>query len=84
VNARAASQGAVRDFTGEVKPKTKTKSKSIMKRKLITNSLSLLTASAALACAVAQAADKKPNILIIWGDDIGYWNPGCYNRGMMG
>ena len=68
-----------------MKPKTKPNRKSnIMKRKLITNSLSLLTASAALACAVAQAADKKPNILIIWGDDIGYWNPGCYNRGMMG
>ena len=69
---------------GEVKPKTKTKSKNnIMKRKLITNSLSLLTASTTLVCAVAQAADKKPNILI-WGADIGYWNSGCYNRGMMG
>jgi hypothetical protein len=51
-----------------------------MKRKPITNSLSLLTASAALVCAAAQAADKKPNILIIWDDDLGYWNPGCYNR----
>ncbi len=27
---------------------------------------------------------KKPNILIIWGDDIGWNNPSCYNRGMMG
>ena len=26
----------------------------------------------------------KPNILIIWGDDIGYWNISAYNRGMMG
>lgn len=26
----------------------------------------------------------KPNILIIWGDDIGWNNPSCYNRGMMG
>ena len=34
--------------------------------------------------AVAQAADKKPNILIIWGDDIGYWNVSAYNQGMMG
>lgn len=32
----------------------------------------------------ARATDKKPNILIIWGDDIGYYNPSCYNRGMMG
>ena len=27
---------------------------------------------------------KKPNILIIWGDDIGYWNVSAYNQGMMG
>ena len=29
-------------------------------------------------------AAKKPNILILWGDDIGYWNISAYNRGMMG
>jgi len=29
-------------------------------------------------------ADKKPNILIIWGDDIGWWNVSAYNMGMMG
>jgi arylsulfatase len=44
---------------------------------------------AALLCAVAftsaQAADaKKPNILIIWGDDVGMWNISAYHRGMMG
>jgi arylsulfatase A-like enzyme len=27
---------------------------------------------------------KRPNILIIWGDDIGYWNISAYNQGMMG
>jgi arylsulfatase A-like enzyme len=27
---------------------------------------------------------KKPNILIIWGDDIGQFNVSAYNRGMMG
>lgn len=26
----------------------------------------------------------KPNILIIWGDDIGWFNPSIYHRGMMG
>src|ERR1700693_2912050 len=30
----------------------------------------------------AQA--KKPNILIIWGDDIGQFNISAYNMGMMG
>jgi arylsulfatase len=33
---------------------------------------------------VANAAEKKPNILVIWGDDIGYWNVSAYNQGMMG
>ena len=34
--------------------------------------------------ATAQATGKKPNILIIWGDDIGYWNVSMNNQGMMG
>ena len=47
-----------------------------MRLKLIGNRFSLLAAAAALLCLVVpgQAADKKPNILILWGDDIGYWN----------
>jgi len=32
----------------------------------------------------AAAQDKKPNILVIWGDDIGQFNVSAYNRGMMG
>jgi arylsulfatase len=32
----------------------------------------------------AIAQQKKPNILILWGDDIGYWNVSAYNQGMMG
>ena len=56
-----------------------------MKRTLTTSGLSLITATAALFCAVvpAQAQDKKPNILFIMGDDIGMWNIGAYHRGMM-
>ena len=49
--------------------------------------LSLLTAGAALygVTSSVQAADaKKPNILIIWGDDVGMWNISAYHRGMMG
>ena len=40
-----------------------------------------------LAATVAAAAPdqaKKPNILVIWGDDIGQFNVSAYNRGMMG
>ena len=33
---------------------------------------------------LAQPAAKKPNILVMFGDDIGYWNISAYNRGMMG
>src|ERR1035441_5392497 len=29
-------------------------------------------------------AAKKPNILIIWGDDIGWFNISAYNHGIMG
>jgi arylsulfatase A-like enzyme len=29
-------------------------------------------------------ASKKPNILILWGDDIGMWNISHYSKGMMG
>ncbi len=35
------------------------------------------------AAAPAKAA-KPPNILILWGDDIGIWNISAYNMGMMG
>jgi arylsulfatase A-like enzyme len=34
--------------------------------------------------AKANSNDKKPNILIIWGDDIGQFNISVYNNGMMG
>lgn len=36
------------------------------------------------AGAKAQTAGKKPNILVIFGDDIGWWNTSAYNRGQMG
>ncbi len=29
-------------------------------------------------------ADKKPNILVLWGDDIGWWNISYNSRGQMG
>lgn len=33
---------------------------------------------------MAQQEQKKPNILILWGDDIGQFNVSAYNLGMMG
>ena len=37
-----------------------------------------------LAAGAAVAQTKKPNVLVIWGDDIGTWNISHTNRGMMG
>src|SRR5438445_2533217 len=48
--------------------------------------LILLTLAFGLVVGVggpARAADKKPNILFIMGDDIGWMQPGCYHRGLM-
>jgi arylsulfatase len=36
------------------------------------------------AAAPKAAAKRKPNILVIWGDDIGQFNVSAYNMGMMG
>jgi arylsulfatase len=44
--------------------------------------LGLVAPAAAQAPAVAPA--KKPNILVIMGDDIGWFNPSVYNNGVMG
>ena len=33
---------------------------------------------------VSAAEPKQPNILVIWGDDIGQFNVSAYNMGMMG
>ena len=42
-------------------------------------------ATAAPARAAAPAAGtRRPNIVVIWGDDVGYWNISHNNRGMMG
>jgi arylsulfatase A-like enzyme len=36
------------------------------------------------AAATTDTVKKKPNILVIWGDDIGWFNISAYNMGMMG
>jgi Sulfatase len=46
----------------------------------------LATALGALVCALAQAQapEKKPNILVIFGDDVGQSNISAYTHGLMG
>jgi arylsulfatase len=43
----------------------------------------MLFALAWIVNPAVAANTKKPNILIIWGDDIGWFNISAYNRGMM-
>src|SRR4051812_15441709 len=52
----------------------------------ITKALFLLTtiSVAAITSAPAVAQQQRPNIVIIWGDDIGQSNVSAYSRGMMG
>jgi len=49
-------------------------------RKHVVSILGLLM----LVLSTTAIAADKPNILIIWGDDIGWFNTSAYNRGMMG
>ncbi len=44
----------------------------------------LAVLAAAICADMASAEERKPNILVIWGDDIGQFNISAYNRGMMG
>lgn len=64
------------------------------RRKILLGGTTLAAASALGAAAPVQVAQaqtapattsaRPPNILIIWGDDIGTWNISHNNRGMMG
>ena len=53
-----------------------------MKIKLTIAAFVAVTLAVSTASSFGQV--KKPNILILWGDDIGYWNISAYNQGMMG
>jgi len=53
--------------------------------------ITALTALAVLIAALglpptspAAPQQQPPNVLVLWGDDIGYWNISAYNQGMMG
>jgi hypothetical protein len=37
-----------------------------------------------ISCFAAAAQAKKPNIVVIWGDDIGQSNISSYTHGLMG
>ena len=81
---RESAQEFQRDL--KIENQTTQQEKGKMKRRtLIRSNLSLLLAAGALlgAAGSVQAQDKKPNILFIMGDDIGWMQPSCYHRGLM-
>jgi len=43
-----------------------------------------IVAAALLCCSLGGQAADKPNILVIWGDDVGQSNISAYTMGMMG
>lgn len=51
---------------------------------LIRPSIKLITVATTLLFSSELLAADKPNILVIWGDDIGQSNISAYTRGMMG
>ena len=53
-------------------------------RALVVATTVLVPALVTTDSALAQEARKKPNILVIWGDDIGQFNVSAHNMGMMG
>ena len=55
--------------------------------KLSSRLLRMACAAALLALSIgahAATTTARPNILVIWGDDVGIWNISAYHRGMMG
>jgi len=48
------------------------------------NVIAAALAAGVIATTPSFAANKQPNILIMWGDDVGQFNLSAYNMGMMG
>ena len=62
---------------------------TLRRRDVLLSGVSLLAATVLTSIvpagmARAQTTSRPPNILILWGDDVGYWNISAYNQGMMG
>ena len=51
--------------------------------KPIMRALAVLIAVSAVLAMPAAAQEKKPNILVIMGDDVGWFNIGAYHQGVM-
>lgn len=53
-------------------------------RNALLGSFAVIAASTTISAPAGAQQQQKPNILIIWGDDIGITNVSAYSRGLMG
>ncbi|AGH81339.1 arylsulfatase [Psychromonas sp. CNPT3] len=60
------------------------KFKRMKPKKRMLNACTLALALSLSTVSGIARATEKPNIVVIFGDDIGYWNLSTYNQGMMG
>ena len=67
--------------------------RAVSRRNMLLTGTSALAAVGLTSAAPTQTAHaqstappggRKPNILVLWGDDIGWWNVSAYNHGSMG
>jgi arylsulfatase A-like enzyme len=85
------------DDTGERGSATRTDDSALSRRNILLGTSTLVAAATLTSGALAQAqkanpapaasttpSGRKPNILIIWGDDIGVANISAYSNGLMG
>ncbi|MCL1094317.1 arylsulfatase [Shewanella kaireitica] len=58
------------------------------RKTLLSTAMLALSAFSSMHAVAAEApapkSNQKPNILVMWGDDIGTWNISYWNRGLMG
>ena len=79
--------------TNDKREQTKARNHVLNRRNILLGGTTLAAAAvggtAPIKVAQAQAqpaapSGQRPNILVIFGDDVGYWNISAYNQGMMG
>src|SRR5215475_8131683 len=82
IESSAHAQGATRNHSALLSREADDMKRSITQ----TLSAAFLTSvfTTMVTCAPATAQEQKPNIVIIWGDDIGQSNISAYSRGLMG
>jgi arylsulfatase A-like enzyme len=80
--------------TKDDRDETETRNRVLNRRNILLGGTTLAAMSALGSAGPVRTAQaqqqptlstgRRPNILVIFGDDIGYWNISAYSRGMMG